>query len=106
MAEKPLITLETFAANLRETFVQCRELGHLWRPHTATYDRASRVYDRILRCTRCRTERVQEISELGHVLSNRYRYADGYQAKHVEPGAYSRDVFRIESVRRYLTKGT
>lgn len=101
-----VISIETFAAGLRDAFISCRELGHVWRPHTVQYDASSASYDRVLRCTRCRTERVQVLNRHGHVVANRYRYVEGYQAKNVERGVYSRDVFRVEAVERFLKKAS
>jgi hypothetical protein len=47
--------------------------------------------------------RRQLVNDQGHVLTNNYRYADGYQAKAVEKGVrVSRDVFRLEALTRYL----
>jgi hypothetical protein len=38
----------------------------------------------------------------GHVVSNRYEYADGYLAVGVEIGRGDRDTFRREALTRYL----
>jgi hypothetical protein len=105
-ADPDEISIEQFAAGLRDAFIACRELGHVWRPHTVAYDQVSKSYDRVLRCTRCRTERVQVLNRHGHVVANRYRYVEGYQAKHVERGVYTRDVFRVEAVERFLRKAS
>jgi len=104
--DEPTVSIETFAHGLTEGFLACRELGHVWQPFTATYDDNAKVIDRQLRCKRCKTTRVQLITMSGHVLSNHYRYANGYQATNVETGVrYSRDVFRLEAVTRFLEKG-
>src|SRR5580765_3985451 len=101
------VSVETFAASLPDKFLACRELGHTWRPWRASWDGVARVYDRELRCHRCRTVRVQVVSSVGHTISNHYRYAEGYQAKGVEHAVrVSRDVFRLESLTRYLTDST
>lgn len=98
------VSVETFAASLPARFLECRELGHHWRAWQAQWDREARAYDRELRCSRCKTIRSQLLNESGHVLANRYRYADGYQAKNVESAVrISRDVFRLESLTRYLS---
>lgn len=99
------VSVETFAASLPARYLECRELGHHWRAWNASWDAAARAWDRTLRCSRCKTERSQLLNELGHVLSNHYRYADGYQAKNVESAVrISRDVFRLESLTRYLNR--
>lgn len=105
MAEQPQ-SLEGFVHGLTEGYLACRELGHQWQPFTATYDETARVIDRRLRCRRCKTQRSQLITMAGHVISNHYKYAEGYQAKNVEKGVrYSRDLFRLEAVTRFLEKG-
>lgn len=102
---EPLISLDSFAHDLSERFLQCRDLGHEWRPFAGAYDPDGRVFEREMRCRSCKTTRRQTITTAGHVLANRYTYADGYQAKNVDTGRnYSRDVFRLESVTRFLGK--
>lgn len=104
-AEKASVSVETFAASLPSRYLDCRELGHHWRAWSARWDNEARAYDRTLRCTRCKSERTQLLNDMGHVIANRYRYADGYQAKNVESVVrISRDVFRLESLTRLLTK--
>lgn len=102
--EGDLISVETFAATLPEGYLACRELGHTWRPWRATWDAATRAYERELRCPRCKTERRQLVSATGHAITNSYRYPEGYQAKHVAHEVrVSRDVFRLEALTRYLS---
>lgn len=98
------VSVETFAAALSNSYLACRELGHTWRPWRAEWSGELRAYERELRCSRCKTTRRQVVNDQGHVLSNGYRYADGYQAKDVEKGVrVSRDVFRLEALTRYLS---
>jgi hypothetical protein len=98
------MTVETFAASLPDRYLTCRELGHTWKPYRASFDTTARAYDRELRCTRCHTSRTQVVSTTGHVLANHYRYPNGYLTKHVEDAMVSRDVFRLESLTRYLNR--
>src|SRR5262245_10436346 len=94
-----------FAHGLSESALQCRELGHLWRPYTASFSTHEGVYHRSLRCSRCRTERVQVLSDKGTVLSNGYVYPDGYL--HAGMGRIAgdaRDVLRLESLQRSVNK--
>lgn len=93
---------DTFAAALSARFLHCRELGHDWRPNTASYNRREKTYDRTITCRSCRTDRHQVLDRTGSVLANSYTYPDGYLAKDVEPGTLSRDVFRLEAVQRQL----
>jgi len=97
------VTADVFAARLSDTALHCRELGHTWRPMTARWEAESRSFHRRLRCSKCRTERVQLLSARGHVVSNHYVYPDGYLAKNVEGGLSGRrDVYRLEAVIRQL----
>jgi len=98
------VTADDFAAGLTNAFLQCRELGHQWRPNTVTFDGKAKVFDRSLRCPSCRTIRRQVLTTAGHVLRNAYDYPDGYLSKHLTPGTYSRDVFRLEALTRFLDK--
>lgn len=106
MPDSPdLISVETFASSLSVSFLACRELGHHWKDWNAEWSNEERAWSRVLRCPRCRTERVQVINGLGHVVHNRYRYAEGYQAKNVETGVNrSRDVFRLEALQRFMER--
>lgn len=98
------ISVETFAAGLSSSYLACRELGHTWRPWRAAWSQEFRAYERELRCSRCHTIRRQLISDQGHILTNHYVYAKGYQATNVEHTVrISRDVFRLESLTRYLS---
>jgi hypothetical protein len=98
------VTADDFAADLSNAFLQCRELGHQWRPRTASFDPSAQVFDRSLRCPSCKTIRRQVLTSSGHVLRNAYDYPDGYLSKHLTPGTYSRDVFRLEALTRFLDK--
>ena len=102
MSKPTPVSVETFAANLGDRVLHCRELGHVWRPLTVRWDAKARAYDRRLRCSSCRTVRVQVITGKGHVLSNRYEYATGYLAVGVEVGRGNRDTFRAEALNRAL----
>lgn len=100
------ITVETFAAELSDKQLACRELGHVWRPWAVEVVKDGRRlggYVRTFRCTQCKTERHQTLDSSGHVVQNGYRYADGYLADHVQRG-FTRDTFRLEAVTRWLER--
>jgi hypothetical protein len=92
---------DSFAGRLTDKQLHCRELGHVWRPFTASYEPDARAYVRTLRCSSCRTERHQVLDSSGHVISNGYSYPNGYLAANVAPGL-TRDTFRLEAVMRFL----
>lgn len=71
--------VQSWAADMPEAFLACRDLGHTWRPLTARYDPDVNSYARTLRCSRCRTTRSQTLSLSGLILGNQYEYPDGYQ---------------------------
>lgn len=96
-------TAEEFAHTLPDRLLHCRELGHTWKHNTVSYDEKARCYDRSLRCSSCRTIRVQVLDSRGHVIRNGYKYPDGY----LVPGTVdrigaSRDAYRVEAVVRFL----
>lgn len=98
------ISVDTFAHGLNDKQLACRELGHVWVQWDVEVIRDGRRlggYSRVMRCRQCKTERRQVLDSSGSVVSNGYRYADGYLAANVQ-GGYTRDVFRLESVSRWL----
>jgi hypothetical protein len=96
--------VEIFAGGLSQGFLECRELRHAWRPHTASWNAEGKYYDRTLRCPRCKTLRVETLSTYGTILSRRYDYTEGYLS-HERIGRIAgsgRDVLRRESLWRQL----
>lgn len=96
------VTADVFASRLSDKALHCRELGHTWRPLSASWEAESQSFHRRLRCSSCRTERRQVLSARGHVISNGYVYPDGYLATNVEGMTGARDLFRLEAVLRVL----
>ena len=95
-------SVEDFAHQLSDKMLHCRELNHVWRPYTVQWDAKSKSYHRQMRCTSCRTIRTQLLDSRGHVLSNSYKYPDGYLAKDIKTGG-NRDAYRVESVQRFIS---
>ena len=94
----------SFAAGLSESHLLCRELGHLWAPFTARLADGG-GFERVLRCQRCRTERWQLLNSRGGVVTNNYKYAEGYQHKgHGRIVGDGRDALRLESLHRVMDK--
>lgn len=93
-----------WAESLSDDFLICRDLGHVWRPHTAAWNAKLRVYDRTLRCGRCHALRHQTLSQTGHSLSVHYSYPTGYLAPAGTGalGGSDRDTLRLVSVTRFL----
>lgn len=92
-----------FASSLSAKQLHCRELGHEWRDNTVTWDRRAKCYERSLICRQCRSIRRQVLDSSGHVITNGYKYAEGYLANNVEDrSSLHRDVFRLESLTRWL----
>lgn len=95
-----------WAGKLAGAFLSCRDMGHVWKPFTARYVPEDRYYIRTLRCSRCHTERIQELTLAGMIGRSWYKYPDGYAA----PEGFGhltgedRGALRAESVVRYLTK--
>lgn len=96
--------IAAFAQDLPEEFLLCREMGHRWLPHDAEqHDDDS--FTRVLRCPRCKTRKVQDISARGAIVRTQYRHPDGYlhegMGRIVGDG---RGVLRLESIKRTITK--
>lgn len=100
--------LSQWADSLSDNMLLCRDIGHQWRPHNARFLDEMSVWERSLRCARCRTERLQLLSARGHVLSNRYEYPDGYQTPRGSGRVDSdmRDELRLASVTNFARKDT
>lgn len=83
MAKPKFATVDDMKAAL-ETMpaghVDCRDLGHQWKPFTAVYDDVSNSYDVVHRCPRCKTRRRRLLTSTGHVVGSSYNYneADHY----------------------------
>lgn len=93
-----------FAEGLPDTFLECRELGHLWRPWYAGLNEYG-SYDRILRCTRCYTKRVQVISARGVVVKNSYIHPEGYLHKGMgRIAGDARGAMRLVSLKRQVKR--
>lgn len=93
-----------FAEALPERYLHCRELGHNWRPYSAGRFQDG-GFERVLRCTRCKTRRVQEISSRGVVLVNKYIHPEGYLHKGMgRIVGEGRGLLRLESIKRIVSK--
>lgn len=94
--------IEEVLEAMPESFIECRDLQHRWRPYTASWDGSTRVFDRQLRCSRCRTLKVQVLSETGAVLSSHYEYPKNYLLKLGRIVGDGRDAVRLASVTRRI----
>ena len=101
MSKDPDVSPETFAAGLSDRVLHCRELGHVWRPMTARYDKTSKTFDRQLRCSSCHTIRKQVLTQRGEIVSNGYTYPPRYLASNVD-GHVDRSLFRMTALTRFL----
>lgn len=96
--------VKAFAESLPERFLHCREMGHNWRPWSAGRF-ADGGYERILRCSRCRSKRFQNISGSGVILKSHYEWAEGYLSQGLgRIVGEGRGVLRLESIERLVTK--
>jgi hypothetical protein len=98
-----MVQLDEWVQDLPERYLLCRDIGHNWRPLTARITDAH-TYTRTMRCTRCHTERHQDLSIYGAILSSGYTYPDGYLAPPNSGRMTSdrRDGLRLESVQRLI----
>jgi hypothetical protein len=95
--------VRAWASSLDEAKLLCRDLGHLWKPYRANFNLTERAYERVLRCSRCKTERSQTLSQVGSVLRNAYDYQPGYLTPRLgRLAGSSRDVIRLESISRAI----
>lgn len=93
-----------FAANLPERFLYCREMGHNWKPYSAGRFKDG-GFERVLRCTRCHTRRIQELTAWGAVTRSRYEHPDGYLSEGLgRIVGDGRDALRLASLARIVAK--
>lgn len=96
--------VEEFAGKLSISFLQCRELGHIWKPWGAKFDEEHKVFERSLRCPRCKTKRMETLSLRGAKLKSHYEYPEGYTTDGLgRIVGEGRDALRVESITRTLT---
>lgn len=100
-----LRAVKSFAADLPDEFLLCRELHHHWKPWTVA--REGRSYIRVLRCSRCTTERHQKLSHRGEVLGTHYVHPEGYlrEAGSGRITGEGLNLLRLESLNRTTKKG-
>ena len=97
------LSVQVAAMEMSDEFLACRELGHTWHPRTAAWNGDERVYDRTLRCPRCKTMRLQTLSQRGEVLTNSYAYPEGYLLTiGGRIAGAGRDMLRLESLNRQI----
>jgi len=100
-----VLSVEEFAENLPDRYLNCRELGHVWKSWTVEFDESSHSYLRQLRCSGCKSLRKQLLDRHAGVIKNSYDYSPGYLAKNVEKGvSLHRSAFRLEAIVRTLSK--
>lgn len=63
-------------SSVSEVSFACRDLGHAWSDYTVEVKNG--VYNRTLRCTRCRTLKTQVITPRGELKKTSYTYVIGY----------------------------
>lgn len=99
-----LDTVRVFAEEMPAKFLECRELGHLWRPWAAMSN-PDGGFDRTLRCTRCSTKREQVITRQGVVAQNKYIHPEGYLHKGLgRIVGEGRGILRLASIQRTVEK--
>lgn len=95
-----------WSEGLPDRYLLCRDMGHRWQPFSARWDEKERAYSRVLRCSRCKTDRTQLLAMNGLILSGHYEYPDGYTAPagtgRIDQMA--RGALRLESTLRLIQK--
>lgn len=102
MARKPTVTpvsnVEVVLSTYDETYLECRNLGHVWR--VLGYFRApAGTVVRHLRCQRCETIRVDHWGFTGDRYPSRYHHAEGYLLPDVGAPIRAYEI-RVETIRR------
>lgn len=77
---------------LSGNFLICRTFNHAWSISHRGRLAESGLWEFILRCRSCRTERTDIVTAKGHLVSRSYAYRAGYQFR--KGVHFSRDEFR------------
>jgi hypothetical protein len=70
--------LDDALSHMTQSHIECRDYGHSWRRHNVVWRKSERSYERVLRCTRCRTLRRDLLNSDGDPVRSNYEYADHY----------------------------
>ena len=91
------------AEHLKPQHLECREMGHIWRPWSVRWVPDHLTLERILRCTRCRSKKKQEVDRNGTLISRGgYEYADGYSLDIGRIAGGAKDALRLVSILRQV----
>jgi hypothetical protein len=95
--------VRSFAAGLTDEYLECRTIGHLWRPFGADWKRDEQAYLVTYLCNRCNTSRHQWLDRFGDVVKGNYDYDEGYQHKGMgRIVGRGRSALRLESLTRII----
>ena len=72
-------TVRAAIKQMADEHLHCRDYGHTWTHYTVKSH--SSGYEQALLCTRCEAQRVRLLDLRGRVVSNYYRYPDGYRVE-------------------------
>lgn len=99
--------LDDWTDELPASFMLCRDFGHNWAAWRALPLPDKTGYRRVLRCSRCHSERHQDITMSGRIMGGSYTYPEGYLAP-TGSGALTgahREHLRVTSTLRMIQKG-
>lgn len=97
MNKKPTVN------DIPDDFMECRDVGHSWKPFDGGCDKRKRLYHRTHRCRGCRTYRTQILSWKGEILTSSYTYAKDYLFK--GSGRYDQELrgkVRVHNTREFI----
>ena len=103
--QAPDFTLEGVVEAMLPEYLQCRDLGHTWRPQTVrtVRPRGGAAYiDRVFKCRSCRCVRTQSVDPgSGIVLDNKYNHEAGYKVVGLgRIEGHERGLFRLANTQR------
>jgi hypothetical protein len=97
--QQHLFDLDDALGKMNIDYLQCRDFGHSWKPHTARWIESQGHYESQLRCTRCGTLRTRLLSRTGAQVQGQYLYSEGYLVKGMgRLTGGDRDKVRLRSI--------
>lgn len=97
--QEHLFDLDAALGSMNVDYIQCRDFGHSWRPHTARWVESQQHYESQLKCTRCGTLRTRLLNRSGAQVAGQYLYSEGYLVKGMgRLTGGDRDKVRLRSI--------
>lgn len=94
----------SFAESLPDRYLACRNDLHSWKAWSVRWMAEGRLYERIVRCTRCGGKKKSLVDDTGAIVSKGYSPAKGYLSDVGRIAGDAKDALRLVTLQREITK--